>query len=121
MKSHKKTVAAIFLILAMVCLCMITAFAADEVPEAVTTEIASFLDEIKDFYDFAASIALPIATVAISWSGLNALLGDSRDMERAATTLKWVVIALAALYLLPSVISYGIKIFEDSGWDPSML
>lgn len=122
MKCNKKMLLSAFLIVLVVCLCVVTAFASGaEREEAAEDLMEDFLNDIVDIYDVVVSISMPIATVAISWAGLNAILGDDRDTERAVVTLKWVVIAMAALYFLPSFLSFAISIFSAYGWDPSSL
>lgn len=108
---RKKAVALIVLFTAV--LCFQFAFAA-------TSAEAQFKQGITDLYWHVERISLGAAAIALAGCGLMMVFGNQKEAESAKGAIKYILIAVAGIWLLPLIINAGKGLF-GSGWDPHSL
>lgn len=120
-KIKKKAFAAIavfVLVLSALLMPCLAAGAKPVLPDEAVDTINTLPDKITEFYNFVVSISFPIATVAVALFGLEGLIGGQRETERAVTGIKWILISLVIMLLLPGIISMFIGLFKTYEWNP---
>lgn len=95
---------------------------AGEVSEIEISNEDSFntvwLEKISEVYGIFLVVATPVGACGIAVSGLKLFTGSEKDAEKAKKQIAWIAMTVAALYLLPAVISLGIDIGKRYGWNP---
>lgn len=61
-----------------------------------------FKGEINKVYDFVVAVIRPIATVLLAGYAIACLLGTQKDVEKNVGKIKFIVLALIAIWLLPT-------------------
>lgn len=61
-----------------------------------------FKGEVNKIYDFVVSVIRPIATVLLAGYAVACLLGSQKDMEKNVGKIKFIILALIAIWLLPT-------------------
>ena len=73
---------------------------------------------IYDIYIFIRNISPAIAAVGIAGSAFD-LLKDSSSAEKAKKRIIVILMAVAAVWLIPPLLTAGKNLFAAGAWDPS--
>lgn len=97
-------------------------------PESLADDTADWENGIEEVYETAKIISIPLAAVSFATAAMKMLgLGiwsakqGDREMDSGKRQLIFTVLAVAALWLLPSVISLGVNLGKGHEWDPTAL
>lgn len=82
-------------------------------------DMKEYGQKIVTMYSIVKAIAAPFAAASVAVSALEVLFGSEREQGKALSRLKYTVIALACLYLLPIFISMGYNAVKNIQWDPT--
>lgn len=100
----------------------IPAYASDAAMEGerVARAVESdFLRAISDYYEAAIEVALPLAALSIAVSAFRVLIENTdKAFEKAKAQVKYTLIAIVILILLPSFVAAGIRLGDRYGWNP---
>lgn len=106
-RSYKTTVLrTASLIVVMVFLFMTCCFAAGtgSIEESKAALENAVSDGTETLYNVLLAIILPFAATLMGWAGVKVLFGGEKGLEDAKKTMLRVVIAIMAVYLIPTVI-----------------
>ena len=81
-------------------------------------DMTEFGQRIKDAWSLLRHIALYIGAVALAALAVRALLGSEKEMEQMKKAGLWIIFAVFALAILPSVVNLGMEIGQTNGWSP---
>ena len=97
-------------------LCCHTAFA-DEISDAT----ASFQDWINRTYLTVRNVSLTAGAVSLGFCGIVLMTGSQKNTEKVITAIKYILMAIAGVFLIPAVVRFGRNMFGSHGWDPTLL
>lgn len=107
----------IFVIILSLALCFQTAFA-DEA--SAMSEMSS---KFRQAYDVICSVATVLAALGLAASALEILAGSmisDSELSKLKKRVFYIIIALAAIYLLPNAIAMGMSIGKAHQWTPNI-
>lgn len=81
-------------------------------------DLSMFGDKVGEVYELVLKIATPCAVIPFAMGAYKMLTGNDQDMKAGQKQMKLVLMALAALYLLPIVVRAGIDIGDAYKWSP---
>lgn len=111
-------IAAVFTV---TCAALVTQALAASNGTAVAQFPANFLGEIKTVYYTFTSAAMALATVAFAAGGMKMLFGGKQDTDKALKQMKFALVALVCLYMLPMVMALGKQVGRAFAWNPNVL
>lgn len=80
---------------------------------------SDFLRAISVYYREAIDIALPMAALSIAVSSFRILIENTdKAFEKAKAQVKYTLIAVVVLILIPSFVAAGVSFGERYGWNP---
>ena len=82
-------------------------------------DMREFGQKIYKLYNIMKAVAAPLAVASIGVSAVGALFGSEKEQEKAFNRIKYTVIAIACLYLIPAFIGMGYDVVKDLQWDPT--
>ena len=92
-----------------VCLLTTTAFADDE---------GTVRNSVFSLYKTVRMITLPLAAVGIAGSGIQIAAGDVQSAAKAKRRILVICMAVAAVWLIPGLLSSGRNLLSSGAWDP---
>ena len=110
-----------FIITAAVFICQ---FAVVALADEGTAFASTYQSEIMEIWRMCTNIAAPMATVAVAFIGLKCLIGTNEDLNKGSQQIKWILIAIGCIYMIPLVVNVAISVMNGSGiqaWSPSSL
>lgn len=81
-------------------------------------DLEPFRERIMDIYTLFKAICAPLAVCSIVAGGFEVLLGSEQEQAKGFARIKYTLMAVIALYLLPTVINIGYEIAKQYIWDP---
>lgn len=81
--------------------------------------MVEFGQKIYTLYKIMQAVAAPLAVASIGISAVGALFGNEKEQEKAFTRMKYTIIAIACLYLVPTFIGMGYDVVKNIQWDPT--
>lgn len=66
------------------------------------------------------SIAVPAAAVGATATGVTIIVGNEKQAEKAKKVLLYIAVAVASIYLIPTLISFGKSLVPDV-WEPGSI
>lgn len=79
-----------------------------------------FVEAIVEYFGMIQKTASGVAAAAIAVCSLGIIGGNQKEKEVNWQRIKWIVIALVALWLLPLFIGFGREIVKDYKWNPAV-
>ena len=64
-------------------------------------------DKMMEGYRLIRNVAAALAAGGIAISALMALLGSSKEAEKAVSSIRYIVLALICILILPAVVTFG--------------
>lgn len=62
-------------------------------------------------------IAVPAAAIGATAMGFTMIVGNEKQAEKARRALFYIAVAVASIYLIPTLISFGKSLAPDA-WEP---
>ncbi len=81
--------------------------------------LTGFLDRIMDVYNLIKAICAPLAVCSIAGGGFEVLFGNEQEQSKGIARIKYTLMAVAAIFLLPAVINIGYDLAKNFMWDPN--
>lgn len=109
------------LLLLLVILCVQPASAAgiwQGIYDGQVWSMDGFRIRIMKVYNLFKAICAPLAVCSIAAGGFEVLLGSESDQAKGIARIKFTLMAVVALYLLPVIINFGYDIAKNFIWDP---
>lgn len=75
----------------------------------------------KSIYGIFRVAATSFGAVGVAISAVQMVIGDEESASKALSRIVILLGAIAALWLLPAIISMGIELGRQFAWDPSKL
>ena len=82
-------------------------------------DLTGFLDRIMDIYNLIKAICAPLAVCSIAGGGFEVLFGNEQEQSKGMARIKYTLMAVAAIFLLPAVINIGYDLAKNFMWDPN--
>lgn len=82
-------------------------------------DLSVFLDRILDVYNLIKAVCAPLAVCSIAGGGFEVLFGNEQEQSKGFARIKYTVMAVIALYLLPVAINIGYDLAKNFMWDPN--
>lgn len=82
-------------------------------------DMTQFIKRILSLYGIFKAIAAPFAVASIAVSALEVIFGSEKEHGKALSRIKYTVIALACIYLIPAFIQMGYDAVRNLKWDPT--
>lgn len=82
-------------------------------------DLTGFLDRIMDAYNLIKAICAPLAVCSIAGGGFEVLFGNEQEQSKGMARIKYTLMAVAAIFLLPAVINIGYDLAKNFMWDPN--
>mgnify|MGYP005806396399 FL=1 len=82
-------------------------------------DLTGFLDRIMDVYNLIKAICAPLAVCSIAGGGFEVLFGNEQEQSKGMARIKYTLMAVAAIFLLPGVINIGYDLAKNFMWDPN--
>jgi hypothetical protein len=82
-------------------------------------DLTGFLDRIMDVYNLIKAICAPLAVCSIAGGGFEVLFGNEQEQSKGMARIKYTLMAVAAIFLLPAVINIGYDLAKNFMWDPN--
>lgn len=83
-------------------------------------DMTEFKNKVWAIYKIADTIACAVAAVAFAVNLLEAITGTMQEAEAAKQRIKYVLIALILIQLIPLFIEFGVTIGHKYEWTPSI-
>lgn len=83
-----------------------------------------FMGEIRTVYTTMLNVARVCAAVSVAFGGLKLLLANGeknayeQKIEKAKYQIFYSILALAALYMIPAAVQWGVDIGKTVRWNP---
>ncbi len=71
----------------------------------------TYIAQVNSFLGLARNVALYIAAAGLAWTAFTMLFGSEKDASASKTKIKYILIAIVCLILLPYVIQFGRSLF----------
>ncbi len=81
-------------------------------------DLTSLLDRIMDVYNLIKAICAPLAVCSIAGGGFEVLFGNEQEQSKGMARIKYTLMAVAAIFLLPAAINIGYDLAKNFMWDP---
>lgn len=81
-------------------------------------DLTGLLDRIMAVYNLIKAICAPLAVCSIAGGGFEILFGNEQEQSKGMTRIKFTLMAVAAIFLLPAVINIGYDLAKNFMWDP---
>lgn len=111
----KRFAAAVLTVILVVVMCLQFAYATD-----ASTAKANFQAGITTAYKHLRNIALGGGAIALAGCGIIMLMGSQQDAEKAKAAIKFIIVAVIGVLILPLVVRAGKGMFGAS-WNPRNL
>lgn len=82
-------------------------------------DMSEFLARIMDAYNLIKAICAPLAVCSIAGGGFEVLFGNEQEQGKGLSRIKYTLMAVAAIFLLPVAINIGFDLAKNFMWDPS--
>lgn len=82
-------------------------------------DMSEFLDRIMAAYNLIKAICAPLAVCSIAGSGFEVLFGNEQEQAKGLARIKYTLMAVAAIFLLPVAINIGFDLAKNFMWDPN--
>lgn len=82
-------------------------------------DMSGFLDRIMDIYNLIKAICAPLAVCSIAGAGFEVLFGNEQEQAKGMARIKYTLMAVAAIFLLPAAINIGYDLAKNFMWDPN--
>ena len=82
-------------------------------------DMTEFANRIVALYGIFKAIAAPFAVASMAISAVEVIFGSENEQEKALSRIKYTVIALACIYLIPAFIQMGYDTVRNLKWDPT--
>ena len=105
----------LILVALITALCIQPVFADDDM--SFSEAKAQFQETVNKTYGILRIVALGGGALALAGCGLIMMYGSNKDGEKAKATIKYILIAVAGIWILPAVIRLGKTMF-GTAWDP---
>lgn len=107
----------LLVVVAAIMCCMMVSFA-DEVAstEQAAPALTGFFLEMKKVFQVVQAVVTPVASVAVAFCALWAIIGSQKEAERAVGTIKIIIIACVCIWLLPLMIAWGRSLGAAHGY-----
>lgn len=110
--TKRRRIGAVLLCVAVICLSIVPAFATNNGFSAVP----EFGDKVHNYYNLATKIALPLGAVSFAMGAFRCILGTDKAAEGGKKQMIWTAAAVAALFIVPAVVSLGASLGEGHDW-----
>lgn len=120
----RQWIALILLLLIAVSLCVQPAFASPwsyTTENGVTRNMVELSSKFARAYSLLVNISLACAVVGLAVSALELLIADmmsEMELQKMKRRIAVTAIAIAAIYLLPTVVKMGLSIGQALQWNP---
>lgn len=111
----KRLAAAALTVVLVIAICLQFAYATD-----VSTAKANFQDGITTAYRHLRNIALGGGALALAGCGIIMLMGSQQDAEKAKAAIKFIIVAVVGVLILPLIVRAGKGLFGAT-WNPRSL
>lgn len=81
-------------------------------------DLTGLLDRIMDIYNLIKAICAPLAVCSIAGGGFEVLFGNEQEQSKGVARIKYTLMAVAAIFLLPAAINIGYDLAKNFMWDP---
>lgn len=81
-------------------------------------DLTGLLDRIMDVYNLIKAICAPLAVCSIAGGGFEVLFGNEQEQSKGMARIKYTLMAVAAIFLLPAAINIGYDLAKNFMWDP---
>lgn len=88
-------------------------------PPDGTDAQSAFWSSIMGIYSFAVSVICAGTTVVVAASSITIIIGNQKDVEKATMQMKYAIIAMVCLLLLPAVVNATVNLLGSAGYDPA--
>ena len=86
---------------------------------SIDTGVGGFIGQINEVLETFRKIALPLASLALAYCVFGILFGNEKEIETAKARIKYILIAIAVLFLLPAIINQAISVASGLAWNPA--
>lgn len=83
-------------------------------------DVSSFMAGIKQIYDIAKMVILPLGAVAIIMGAYQLLMGDEESASKGKTQIAIAIVTVMVFFLLPTVVKFGVELGRQYGWTPTI-
>lgn len=81
-------------------------------------DLTEFASQVREIYRIMLNVVVPCAAVVFAYGAFRLLMGDQQEASKGKATMKYALIAIAVIYLTPTIISVGIRLGSTYGWHP---
>lgn len=81
--------------------------------------MSGFLDRVMDAYNLIKAICAPLAVCSIAGGGFEVLFGNEQEQSKGVARIKYTLMAVATVFLLPAAINIGYDLAKNFMWDPN--
>lgn len=84
----------------------------------INNELQKYGKQIEKIYNLFTAVALPCACVCFAFGAFKMLMGDEKEASTGKTIMKFAILGIFAILVLPSAIGIGIDVGKTYGWTP---
>ena len=91
---------------------------ADSIWKTDAYDLTDYAQKISSYYAMARNIVCALCAVGIAWTGLGMIHGTEEDMRKGKGRIKYMIVAMVAVFFVPYCIRFGMELGKTYAWKP---